>query len=102
MQHLPSTIGRLPVDPNDGNPIASDFGAFRIEAPANQVRFEVVSPAGLRVRSGPGTSFDIVDVLPVKTQVRIGRKAAGWIEVDRTFDGPFTGWCFADFLKPVG
>lgn len=102
LQHLPTTMGGLPFDPNDVNSDSPDFGAFRIEKPASQVRFEVVSPAGLRVRSGPGTSFDIVDVLPVKTEVRVGRKAAGWVEVDRTFDGPFIGWCFADFLKAVG
>jgi len=40
-------------------------------------------------------------VLVAKTQVRIGRKESGWVQVDRTGDGPFTGWCFAKYLKPV-
>lgn len=54
-------------------------------------------PAGLNLRSGPGTSHDIVGGAPVgETVLATGERVDGWARV--SFDG-VTGWVDADHLR---
>lgn len=50
--------------------------------------------AGLRIRKGPGTSFEIVDVLSLGEQVTIVKVRKGWAEVS----SPTAGWVSTEYL----
>lgn len=63
--------------------------------------YEVNARSGLRVRSGPGTNFDVIDRLPFGRRVSVGRRQGEWIEVDLQGDGVIDGFVFASYLKPI-
>jgi hypothetical protein len=67
----------------------------------NTGQYEVNARSGLRVRSGPGTNFDIIDLLPFGSRVSVGRRQGEWIEVDLQGDGVIDGFAFASYLKPI-
>jgi hypothetical protein len=67
----------------------------------NPKQYEVNARSGLRVRSGAGTSFDVIDLLPLGRRVLIGKRQGEWIEVDVEGDGVIDGFVFASYLKPV-
>src|SRR5262245_14528558 len=62
-----ATLCGLDVDFNDANPNRADFGAFTVAADVPEPhpngsgaeRHRVLARAGLRLREGPGTQFDI-------------------------------------------
>ena len=57
-------------------------------------------PAGLNIRSGPGTEFNLVHGAPVGTSgIATGNTEAGWTEI--TIEG-VTGWALSTYLEPVG
>lgn len=64
-------------------------------------QYEVNARSGLRVRSGPGTNFDILDLLPFGRRVSIGKRQGEWVEVDLKSDGVIDGFVFASYLKPI-
>jgi hypothetical protein len=68
---------------------------------ADAGEYEVIARSGLRVRSGPGTNFDVVNLLSLGRRVSIGQRQGEWIEVDLEGDGAIDGFVFASFLKPV-
>jgi hypothetical protein len=68
---------------------------------ANSEQYEVNARSGLRIRSGPGTNFDVIDLLPFGSRVSVGRRQGEWIEVDLQGDGVIDGFVFASFLKPI-
>lgn len=67
----------------------------------NTGQYEVNARSGLRVRSGPGTNFDVIDLLPFGRRVFIGKRQDEWVEVDLQGDGVSDGFVFASFLKPI-
>jgi Bacterial SH3 domain len=67
----------------------------------NTGQYEVTARSGLRMRSGPGTNFDVTDLIPFRSYVSIGRRQGEWVEVDLEGDGFVDGWAFASFLRPV-
>lgn len=82
---------RLSIIPLIGLGIALSTGAALAEV--------AVATTELNVRSGPGISFAIVDVLDPGEQVTMSEcQTSGWCYV--THDGP-DGWVSASYLAPV-
>ncbi|AVH68504.1 SH3 domain-containing protein [Nostoc sp. 'Peltigera membranacea cyanobiont' N6] len=67
----------------------------------NPKQYEVNARSVLRVRSGPGTDFDVIDRLPFGRRVSVGKRQGEWIEIDLEGDGVIDGFVFASYLKPV-
>jgi len=108
----------LGVDFNDANPEKPDFGAFTIADEDAAVHTDVPVPgtgatavsgvahrvtarSGLRLRSGPGTDFDVIGGLPFGATVRVLARRGGWAKIDRNGDGAVDGFAFGDFLEAV-
>lgn len=60
---------------------------------------KMVTTANLNLRSGPGTSYSIIRVIPNGAQVTALSTASGWARV--TYGGS-TGYASLSYLKPVG
>jgi hypothetical protein len=64
---------------------------------------DVMARGGLKLRAGPGTTFDWERILPLGLQLRVVRVDAGdaaWALVDLEGDGLVDGYVFAAFLAP--
>jgi len=114
-QHLPSTVCNLDVDVDDLNTNAAGFGQFDAlnaigASPAIQIappvaptavsRYVVSARTGLRLRSGPGTQFDIMRELTPGTALAIVSRVGDWAMVDLGFDGLIDGAVHSAFLRP--
>lgn len=64
-----------------------------------RVSYLVAARDGLRMRSGAGASFDILQVLPRDTEVFIVKEKDGWAAIDLQGDGAIDGWVSLDYLK---
>jgi len=101
----------IPVDENDVNPNLNnfdEFGAFDFNADDSSFSpsvmdlcYEVTARSGLRLRTGPGTNFEIITTLPKDTQVSIRKQQGDWAEVDIEGDGYIDGWVFYSYLRPI-
>jgi len=68
-------------------------------------RYVVIARNGLKLRGGPGTSFDSERTLPVGTElnvVAVSNVDPAWVRVDLEGDGLLDGYVFAAFLAPAG
>jgi len=68
-------------------------------------RFIVIARDGLRLRAGPGTSFNALATLPLQSMVTIldpATQDAEWVKVDLQDDGLADGFVFKAFLAPIG
>ena len=99
-QHLSSSICSLDLDVNDLNPAGADFGAFnQLDAlAAASARLIVKARSGLRLRAGPGTNFDVQNVLPFGTAVTVVSRNGDSAAVDLDGDGAIDGFALAAFL----
>jgi hypothetical protein len=70
-------------------------------SPSNTQQYRVNARSGLRVRSGPGTNFDVINLLPFGSRVSVGQRQGDWIEVDQQSDGVIDGFAFASYLVPI-
>lgn len=61
--------------------------------------YSVAARDGLSVRSGAGTQFEVLKVLPKDAQVYVLREKDGWAAIDAEGDGAIDGWVAMDFLK---
>ena len=57
---------------------------------------QVTPTSNLNVRSGPGTSYGVVGVLPAGSSVWVGTCTSGWCSVKL---GGLTGWANASYLE---
>jgi hypothetical protein len=82
-----------------------DYLEIVLKLMPNKRFYRVIAKSGLRVRSGPGTNFDILlPLLPFGSQVSVGLSNGEWIQVDRDGeDGKngYDGYAFASFLELV-
>src|SRR5690349_7631969 len=64
-------------------------------------QYIVTASPSLRVRKGPGTTFDIIGSLNFNEKVEeIGANAdRSWLQVVRLPDRGLTGWCSAEYLR---
>jgi len=99
-QEIRSDFSGFDYDGNLFNPAFADFGQFGPHPPAtaNKVAvFEVTARSGLRLRGGPGSSFDTLRTLPLGTLVHGVGQDGAWVQVDVNGDGA------ADFsIKVLG
>ena len=108
-QQMPATVLSLDCDPNETNPQHADIGAFNLAEdhfgpalpPVASSTFEVNASNGLRLRGGPGTNFDILDVLPSGAKVTVLASSGDWAQVDAHGHGKADGYVFAAYLRPV-
>ena len=63
--------------------------------------FTVSARSGLRLRAGPGTSFDILRLLPFGTLVHAAKSNDDWTVVDLVGDQALDGAVSSHFLTPV-
>ena len=70
-----------------------------VHADDNRTIYSVVARSGLRVRSGAGTGYDVIKVLPLDAQVYVVREKEGWAAIDAEGDGALDGWVSMDFLQ---
>jgi hypothetical protein len=61
-------------------------------------QYRVNARSGLRLRSGPGTNFDTIELLPLGRLVFVGKRQGDWVEVDLQGDGVIDGFAFASYL----
>jgi hypothetical protein len=69
---------------------------------SNGVSLIVNARPGLRLRSGPGTEFDVMALLPLGTRVHPVKTVGAWTLVDLVGDQAADGFLFSDFLVSDG
>ncbi len=89
-----------PAEDDDLTPVAVDLGAA--PAPSSGERFVVNARSGLRLRTQPSESAEIIRSLPFGTPVSVLRREAEWALVDLQGDGAADGFVFFAFLKSSG
>ena len=103
-QEIRSDFGGFDYDGNLFNPAFADFGQFGPHPPVTASKvavFEVTARSGLRLRGGPGSSFDTLRTLPLGTLVHGVGQDGAWVQVDVNGDGAADGFMSRDFLKPL-
>lgn len=110
-QRLPSSLCGMGVDIDDLNPTAVDFGEFgtllplatgKLGAPGSpSMRFRTTASAGLRLREGPGTQFEVVRLLPPGTVLTALTLQGDWAIVDLDGNGLAEGAVHASFLAAL-
>jgi len=53
----------------------------------------------LRLRAGPGTNFDVQQVLPLGTPVSVVNRSGDYAALDLNGDGVIDGYVFAGYLS---
>ncbi|ODA67977.1 hypothetical protein A7A08_01146 [Methyloligella halotolerans] len=92
------------IDPESVGPeIADEVAEVFAEAVTNGAgRYRVISRSGLRLRSGPGTEFDIIKLLPLDTLVyEMGRDGL-WSQISLEDDGIADGHVHGSYLERPG
>ncbi len=80
-----------------------EAGEVSASAPNQRLskRVRVTARSGLRVRAGPGPSFDVTRVLPLHSEVFVLNVAGDWCLIDQGGDGLADGYCFGGYLEQV-
>ena len=99
-QYPPMKIDGLDHDVDDLNPAFTDFGAFHQldSLPVISPHLVVKARGGLRLRAGPGTEFDVQNVLPFGTEVSVVSRTGDFAAIDLNGDGAIDGFVFAGLL----
>ena len=61
----------------------------------------MLAQAGLRMRAGAGTAFEVLATLPLNKTVSIGQEIDNWVEVDLECDGVIDGWVYKTYLVKI-
>jgi len=106
LQGMPADVGELNCDPNTSN---GDFGDFFLanvvaaspgaNAASASAPLTVIARQGLRLRSGPGTDFDVLQTLPFGTEVHPIRTSGDWTMVSLAGDNAADGFVNSQFLS---
>ncbi len=72
-----------------------------VQADEGQVVYAVTARSGLKLREGPGTGFEVLQVVPYNTRVFVVKEKEEWVAVDLQGDGAVDGWMSRDFLSPL-
>lgn len=98
----PSTsVGEVDCDPDQAN---GEFGDFfltpaAIIASASGSALNVIARPGLRLRAGPGTDFDVLQVVPFGTRVHPIKSSGDWTMVSLAGDNAADGFVNSHFLS---
>ena len=68
---------------------------------SNTQQYRVNARSGLRLRSGPGTNFDTIELLPLGRLVFVSKRQGEWVEIDLQGDGIIDGFAFASYLVSI-
>jgi hypothetical protein len=100
LQEMPTTIGELECDPDVSNGAFGDFAlnASHLE-PVVTSSLQVNARSGLRLRSGPGAEFDILQTIPFGTAVHVIKTVGDWAQVDLAGDRAADGFVNSHFLQ---
>lgn len=82
----------------DLSPSADDHGGHGEELPPDGEHL-VIARSGLRIRSGPGTEFDVISSLSYGTRVLLLSRIGDWAQIDMNGDGAADGFVHASFLR---
>jgi hypothetical protein len=96
-----SKVGEIECDPDTSN---GEFGDFILSAPTDAIaaadtEMTVTARPGLRLRAGPGTEFDIIQMIPFGTRLRAIKTVGDWTMVDLGGDGASDGFVNSHFLS---
>ncbi|MDF2180117.1 glycoside hydrolase family protein [Aliiglaciecola sp. CAU 1673] len=75
--------------------------AHQVSAVPEGEKFKVSASGGLRVRSGPGTEYEVRNRLNDGQLVFGNNRIGDWLEVDIEGDGHNDGWVHSDYLRVV-
>jgi hypothetical protein len=103
-QAMPGAIAGVSCD-SDEVGAGKDVGDFQLSAPAAAApahAMRVIARSGLRLRSGPGTEFDAVRLLPFGTIVHPIKTVGAWTMVDLEGDGVADGFVSGAYLSDAG
>lgn len=97
------------IDRDELNPAFESVGQFRVPvarrsatAAAEEWRsMEIIARPGLKLRGGPGTSFDVLGLLRAGQVIQAGPDQDGWVQVDLEGDRLADGYCSSAFLRTV-
>lgn len=99
-QDMPDYVGEISCDPNRANGEFGDFFLGQIAAADDaDLELSVVARPGLRLRAGPGTNFDVIQMIPFAAKVRVKKTVGDWAMVDLGGDGAVDGFVNSHFLK---
>lgn len=101
LQGAVSKVGEIECDPDTSN---GEFGDFILSAPADAVataesEMTVTARPGLRLRSGPGTDFNVIKMIPFGTKLFKLKTVGDWTMVDLGGDGASDGFVNTHFLS---
>lgn len=99
LQAMPGNVGEIDCDPDDANGDFGDFFLSGAAAPAPEAALTVNARSGVRLRSGPGTDFDVLQVIPYGTQVHPIKTSGDWTMVSLTGDKAADGFVNSHFLS---
>lgn len=102
-QLMPSKVGEMGCDPDVRNPAGPGIGDFFLTAATTlpdvqSSELKVIAREGLRLRSGPGTAFDVLRVIPFGTSVYPKAVIGEWTQIDLEGDGRVDGFVSSHFL----
>lgn len=63
-------------------------------------QYRVNARSGLKLRSGPRTNFETIELLSLGRLIFVGKRQGDWVEVDVQGDGIIDGFAFASYLVP--
>jgi hypothetical protein len=101
LQAMPAKVGEIECDPDTRN---GEFGDFFLSAPPDPMpaagtEMTVTARPGLRLRAGPGTDFDVIQIVPFGTKVFKLKTVGDWTMVDLGGDGASDGFVSTHFLS---
>jgi len=99
LQAMPSTVGEVECDPDKANGEFGEFFLSDIVAQASASTGTVSARSGLRLRAGPGTDYDVLQLIPYGTQVYPVKRSGDWTLVSLAGDGATDGFMNSHFLS---
>jgi hypothetical protein len=99
LQSMPSSVGEIGCDPNTPNGDFGDFFLSEVSTTVATAPLTATARPGLRLRAGPGTDFDILNLLPIGTKIYPLKTVGDWTQVDLTGDNAADGFVNSHFLS---
>jgi len=103
LQAMPDKVGEIECDPDTSN---GEFGDFFLSAAPTpdavataESEMTVTARPGLRLRAGPGTDFDVIQMVPFGTKLFTLKTVGDWTMVDLGGDGASDGFVSTHFLS---
>lgn len=97
-------VGEIGCDPDERNPDGRAIGDFALNTVPDHAGVaalgekRVIAGAGLRLRAGPGTEFDVLTLLPFGKTIGAMKVVGDWTMADVDGDGAADGFVSSHFL----